>query len=99
MSFFKSSKYGIIYTTELNKTVNSVYTPYKWLLSRWYIHGASNIGLTTVLTKIKQNKLLINNKNILFVVNEFNLNELQQFNLYFKLRDIFFNKILNFIIR
>lgn len=64
---YKANKYGIAYS--LDKYDNSgdyLYTSTKWLLARWYVHGASFVGITTILSKVEKVSGLILGKKLFF---------------------------------
>jgi len=100
MRILKSNKYGIRCSIDfLADTDNHLHVSAKWLVSRWYAHGASAITITTLTSKPKSSSLLIGDSSILFILNNFNLNELLNFSpLQTKLlQSVFYNKLYSFL--
>lgn len=80
ISLYKASKYGIAYSLDQhNNSGHCLYTSTKWLLARWYIHGASIVGVTTVLSKVEKVSALIIAKKLSFSPQNFDLHSLTKF--------------------
>jgi len=74
ISFFRARKYGLSYSIEQGSgSIDSVFTSTKWLLARWYLHGASITKITTVLSKVEPGTILIAYGNILSSFSSFDL--------------------------
>lgn len=74
ISLYRANKYGVAYSLdEDNRSIDHFYTSTKWLLARWYTHGASFVSITTFLSKTYKPLLLILGKEISFLPQKFDL--------------------------
>jgi hypothetical protein len=98
-SLQRSKKYGVTFSFGHNQENTGVFSSTKWLLSRWYIHGAVPVKIQTSFHNPNLNSIIISKEYILFSDISFKISKFLAFNSglnIYRLNSIFLNKLFLF---
>lgn len=94
----RSKKYGVTFSFTHSQD-SGVFSSTKWLLARWYIHGATPVKIQTSFHSSTLNSITISKNYILFGDISFNISKFLSFNSglnIYRLNSIFLNRLFLF---